>query len=90
MLTGNGDYYSSGNDLSVFMQTDLSDENAKNKAFEDAKTLLLNFVNAFIRFPKVFASQDLDLILDFNCGSQWSCYWYCSYNTCSLRFCFRR
>jgi enoyl-CoA hydratase/carnithine racemase len=56
VLTGSGDYYSSGNDLSVFMQTDLSDEKAKNKSLEDARVLLLNFVNGFIRFPKVLLS----------------------------------
>jgi hypothetical protein len=53
VLTGNGDYYSSGNDLSVFMTMDLSDQNALTQKLNEAKQLLTDFVNAFIYFPKV-------------------------------------
>jgi hypothetical protein len=52
-LTGNGDYYSSGNDLSIFMGVDLSDKEAAGKRLDEGRQVLIDFVNAFIYFPKV-------------------------------------
>ncbi|VEL26599.1 unnamed protein product [Protopolystoma xenopodis] len=46
-VTGAGDYFSSGNDLSNFTMTKSPLEMA-----EEAKSLLLRFVAAFIDFPK--------------------------------------
>jgi len=54
VFTGNGDHYSSGNDLSVFM--DMSDEQSINSKLEHAKNLLIDFVNAFIYFPKILVA----------------------------------
>eukprot|EP01041_Mallomonas_annulata_P006673 gene6673-13513_t len=47
LLTGSGDFYSSGNDLSNFSQVIHPLKMAAN-----AKVLLENFVNSFIDFPK--------------------------------------
>lgn len=49
VLTGNGDYYSSGNDLTDFSGTTPGgiEEKVKNKL-----VMLRNFVNSFIDFPK--------------------------------------
>ncbi|XP_039078678.1 enoyl-CoA delta isomerase 2 [Hyaena hyaena] len=49
VLTGNGDYYSSGNDLTNF--TDTVPGGLEEKAKNDA-ILLRNFVGCFIDFPK--------------------------------------
>uniref|UniRef100_A0A667I1K2 Enoyl-CoA delta isomerase 2 n=1 Tax=Lynx canadensis TaxID=61383 RepID=A0A667I1K2_LYNCA len=49
VLTGNGDYYSSGNDLSNF--TDIPPEGIEEKAKSSA-ILLRDFVDCFIDFPK--------------------------------------
>eukprot|EP01117_Protostelium_nocturnum_P015217 TRINITY_DN5874_c0_g1_i1.p1 TRINITY_DN5874_c0_g1~~TRINITY_DN5874_c0_g1_i1.p1 ORF type:complete len:286 (-),score=94.82 TRINITY_DN5874_c0_g1_i1:72-875(-) len=48
VLTGNGDYFSSGNDLSVFM-SGVEDVDA---AMKEAAKRLTRFVEAFIHFPK--------------------------------------
>ncbi|XP_037365674.1 enoyl-CoA delta isomerase 2-like isoform X2 [Talpa occidentalis] len=49
VLTGNGDYYSSGNDLSNF--TDIPPGGVEQKA-KDSAILLRDFVSCFIDFPK--------------------------------------
>uniref|UniRef100_A0A6I8PAI9 Delta(3)-Delta(2)-enoyl-CoA isomerase n=1 Tax=Ornithorhynchus anatinus TaxID=9258 RepID=A0A6I8PAI9_ORNAN len=49
VLTGNGDYYSSGNDLNNFMN--VSPDKIEQKA-KDGAVLLKNFVGHFIDFPK--------------------------------------
>uniref|UniRef100_A0ABI8A2G1 Enoyl-CoA delta isomerase 2 n=1 Tax=Felis catus TaxID=9685 RepID=A0ABI8A2G1_FELCA len=49
VLTGNGDYYSSGNDLTNF--TDIPPEGIEEKAKSGA-ILLRDFVDCFIDFPK--------------------------------------
>lgn len=49
VLTGNGDYYSSGNDLNNF--TDISPEGIEEKA-KNGAILLRDFVDCFIDFPK--------------------------------------
>ncbi|KAL2791284.1 enoyl-CoA delta isomerase 2 isoform 2, partial [Daubentonia madagascariensis] len=49
VLTGNGDYYSSGNDLTNF--TDIPSGGAEEKA-KNSAILLRNFVGCFIDFPK--------------------------------------
>ena len=50
LLTGTGDYYSSGNDLSNFTEN-MPPEGPKKLA-ADAAAVLEQFVNAFIDFPK--------------------------------------
>lgn len=49
ILTGKGDYYSSGNDLSVFTSAPAD----MDKAFGESAQRLVSFVDAFIRFPKI-------------------------------------
>ena len=49
VLTGNGDYYSSGNDLTNF--TDIPPDGVEAKA-KDSAILLRDFVGSFIDFPK--------------------------------------
>ncbi|NWU69824.1 ECI2 isomerase, partial [Pterocles burchelli] len=49
VITGNGDYYSSGNDLSNFGHTQ---PGAVEKMAEDGAVLLKEFVGHFIDFPK--------------------------------------
>ncbi|XP_038626262.1 enoyl-CoA delta isomerase 2 isoform X1 [Tachyglossus aculeatus] len=49
VLTGSGDYYSSGNDLNNFMN--VSPDGVEQKA-KDSAVLLKNFVSHFINFPK--------------------------------------
>lgn len=49
VITGAGDFYSSGNDLSTFASVDPA--NIAQMA-KDGRYLLLGFVNAFIDFPK--------------------------------------
>ncbi|XP_004753695.1 enoyl-CoA delta isomerase 2 isoform X2 [Mustela putorius furo] len=49
VLTGNGDYYSSGNDLTNF--TNIPPEGVEAKA-KNSAILLRNFVGSFIDFPK--------------------------------------
>lgn len=56
VLTGSGDFYSSGNDLTVFLSVDLTDSAAVLKALTDAKELLFDFVNAFISLDKVLVA----------------------------------
>jgi hypothetical protein len=51
--SGRPEYYSSGNDLSVFMQVDLSDEVAKAKLLQEAAEMLSNFILGFVRCSKV-------------------------------------
>ncbi|XP_039609289.1 enoyl-CoA delta isomerase 2, mitochondrial isoform X2 [Polypterus senegalus] len=53
VLTGNGDYYCSGNDLNNFMN--VSPDNIKQMA-KDSGELLRNFVSSFIDFPKPLIS----------------------------------
>eukprot|EP01114_Cavostelium_apophysatum_P012978 TRINITY_DN3046_c0_g1_i1.p1 TRINITY_DN3046_c0_g1~~TRINITY_DN3046_c0_g1_i1.p1 ORF type:complete len:283 (+),score=62.14 TRINITY_DN3046_c0_g1_i1:29-850(+) len=50
VLTGKGDYYSSGNDLSAFTTVDPS--NAE-KMLKEAEEVLLRFIRAFLYFPKI-------------------------------------
>jgi len=47
LLTGAGDYFSSGNDLSNFTRGEISRKN-----LDQSKDLLTRFVRAFIHFPK--------------------------------------
>ncbi|KAH9490097.1 Enoyl-CoA delta isomerase 2, mitochondrial [Bulinus truncatus] len=49
VITGTGDYYCSGNDLSNF--TNISMDKIPQMA-KDGRYVLLDFVNAFIEFPK--------------------------------------
>jgi peroxisomal 3,2-trans-enoyl-CoA isomerase len=49
LLTGAGDYFSSGNDLSNFLRADPSNI---AQGLGQAKDLLTRFVHAFIHFPK--------------------------------------
>ncbi|XP_068959658.1 enoyl-CoA delta isomerase 2 isoform X2 [Petaurus breviceps papuanus] len=49
VITGNGDYYSSGNDLTEFMSVQ---PNEIEKKIQDASVLLRKFVDHFIDFPK--------------------------------------
>jgi len=49
VITGAGDFYSSGNDLSTFASVDPSQI---SKIAKDGSDLLLSFVNSFIDFPK--------------------------------------
>eukprot|EP01102_Stenamoeba_stenopodia_P015910 TRINITY_DN5495_c0_g1_i2.p1 TRINITY_DN5495_c0_g1~~TRINITY_DN5495_c0_g1_i2.p1 ORF type:complete len:238 (-),score=72.35 TRINITY_DN5495_c0_g1_i2:49-762(-) len=51
VLTGTGDYYSSGNDLSNFMQS-LNEGGDISSATDQARVMLEKFVKAFIDFPK--------------------------------------
>eukprot|EP01116_Phalansterium_solitarium_P020676 TRINITY_DN6160_c0_g1_i1.p1 TRINITY_DN6160_c0_g1~~TRINITY_DN6160_c0_g1_i1.p1 ORF type:complete len:218 (-),score=16.55 TRINITY_DN6160_c0_g1_i1:279-932(-) len=53
VITGRGDYYSSGNDLSVFTAIDLSNKEKLEQELADAKAMLTRFVNSFIFFPKI-------------------------------------
>jgi len=53
VLTGAGDYYSSGNDLSGFMTADMSDPEQKAKKNVDGQNTLNFFVSAFINCTKV-------------------------------------
>jgi len=49
VLTGEGDYYCSGNDLSNFTQMP---EGGVKQIAKDSKNVLLKFQSAFIKFPK--------------------------------------
>ncbi|XP_078544172.1 enoyl-CoA delta isomerase 2-like isoform X2 [Lissotriton helveticus] len=49
VLTGNGDYYCSGNDLNNFANVSLEN---KEKSARDGAVLLERFVSSFIDFPK--------------------------------------
>nr|XP_054764472.1 enoyl-CoA delta isomerase 2-like [Lytechinus pictus] len=49
VITGTGDYYSSGNDLGNFMKVDTTNI---EEATKQSSTRLERFVNAFIDFPK--------------------------------------
>jgi peroxisomal 3,2-trans-enoyl-CoA isomerase len=50
LLTGAGDFFSSGNDLSNF--TSVSDTSQIEEKLRNSKKLLTRFVHAFIHFPK--------------------------------------
>mmetsp|Transcript_47671 Transcript_47671/g.120014 ORF Transcript_47671/g.120014 Transcript_47671/m.120014 type:complete len:274 (-) Transcript_47671:146-967(-) len=50
VLTGAGDFYSSGNDLSVFSSMAPDD---LQKSLRDARDMLVDFVGSFIDFPKI-------------------------------------
>ena len=53
MLTGAGDYYSSGNDLTNFTTVDMSDTESVQKLMKDSKRMLEELVEEFIIFPKI-------------------------------------
>jgi len=53
VLTGAGDYYSSGNDLSQFLTMDISKPEQLRKMLDEAAVVLIRFVKAFIHFPKI-------------------------------------
>lgn len=53
MITGAGNYYCSGNDLSNFMNIP---PEGPQKLAADAKEILKEFVSSFIRFPKVLVA----------------------------------
>jgi peroxisomal 3,2-trans-enoyl-CoA isomerase len=53
VLTGSGDYYSSGNDLSNFMTVDLGDTEAVQKVMKDSKRMLEELIEELISFPKI-------------------------------------
>lgn len=40
LFTGNGDFYSSGNDLSAFLEVDLTNKETQTKMLEEARFLL--------------------------------------------------
>lgn len=48
VLTGTGKYYSAGNDLSAFMTVDLSNMKEVQKMAEEAKNVLIEYVDSFI------------------------------------------
>lgn len=50
-MTGSGDFYSSGNDMSAFMN--VSDFDEAKKIMIQAKKLLNKVIDAFITFPKI-------------------------------------
>lgn len=51
VLTGSGDYYSSGNDIMSFLQA--SPAPTDDSPFKQAKYRIQSFVEAFINFPKI-------------------------------------
>jgi peroxisomal 3,2-trans-enoyl-CoA isomerase len=53
VLTGAGDYYSSGNDLSNFMTVDLGDSEAVQKLMKDSRRMLEELVEELIICPKI-------------------------------------
>eukprot|EP01119_Soliformovum_irregulare_P004231 TRINITY_DN15238_c0_g1_i4.p1 TRINITY_DN15238_c0_g1~~TRINITY_DN15238_c0_g1_i4.p1 ORF type:complete len:133 (-),score=31.13 TRINITY_DN15238_c0_g1_i4:53-451(-) len=53
VLTGRGDYFSSGNDLGGFMTVDMSDSKQINLFVQEAKDTLYQFVRTLIHFSKV-------------------------------------
>jgi peroxisomal 3,2-trans-enoyl-CoA isomerase len=53
VLTGAGDYYSSGNDLSNFMSVDMSDQDAIKKLMKDSKEMLVQLIEELVIFPKI-------------------------------------
>lgn len=53
VLTGAGNFYSSGNDLSNFTTVDLSDRPLIEKLMADSKTMLEELVTELIVFPKI-------------------------------------
>jgi len=53
ILTGAGDYYSSGNDLSNFTTVDMSDSDTIQKLMKDSRRMLEELVEEFIAFPKI-------------------------------------
>eukprot|EP00455_Lapot_gusevi_P050962 TRINITY_DN749_c0_g1_i2.p1 TRINITY_DN749_c0_g1~~TRINITY_DN749_c0_g1_i2.p1 ORF type:complete len:241 (-),score=76.58 TRINITY_DN749_c0_g1_i2:82-804(-) len=55
-LTGAGAYYSSGNDLTNFVKPFSEGPEAAKKMAKTSGDILLRFVNAFIRFPKVLVA----------------------------------
>lgn len=57
VLTGKGDFYSSGNDLATFMKYDLSDDAVRDKVLKESKELLHSFIAAFINFPKILIAM---------------------------------
>lgn len=62
VLTGKGDYYSSGNDLAVFMSVDLSEKDQLEKMLQEAKRVLFissssHQSNCKASFLRLFNSQ---------------------------------
>lgn len=53
ILTGAGDYYSSGNDLSNFMTVDMGDSEAVQKLMKDSKRMLEELIEELISNPKI-------------------------------------
>lgn len=53
ILTGAGDYYSSGNDLSNFMTVDMSDTEKVQQLMQDSKRMLEELIHELIYFPKI-------------------------------------
>lgn len=53
ILTGAGDYYSSGNDLSNFMTVDMGDTEKVQQLMQDSKRMLEDLIHELIYFPKI-------------------------------------
>eukprot|EP01130_Rhizamoeba_saxonica_P013900 TRINITY_DN5987_c0_g1_i2.p1 TRINITY_DN5987_c0_g1~~TRINITY_DN5987_c0_g1_i2.p1 ORF type:complete len:188 (+),score=32.42 TRINITY_DN5987_c0_g1_i2:45-608(+) len=53
ILTGKGKYFSSGNDLSNFLQVDVSNKQQMLEFAQQSGDMLYEFVDAFIRFKKI-------------------------------------
>lgn len=56
VLTGAGNFYSSGNDLSNFTTVDLSDQDLVKRLMDDSKTMLEALITELIVFPKILIS----------------------------------
>lgn len=56
VLTGAGNFYSSGNDLSNFTTVDLSDQEMVKKLMDASKTMLEDLITELIVFPKILIS----------------------------------
>lgn len=55
-MTGVGEYYSSGNDLANFMSVDLSNKEKVESLMKQSKSMMIEYIDAFIDFPKILIS----------------------------------
>ena len=56
-ITGAGKYYSSGNDLAVFAESLLGGTMTPTEMADNAYSIMVPFVDAFIEFPKPLAAM---------------------------------
>lgn len=70
VLTGAGDFYSSGNDLTNFMMVDLTDKNAVESLMRQSKSMMIEYIDSFIKFPKILIACVNGMYWYFNNSDQ--------------------